>query len=284
MREQIPIQLGAVQETLLVPLLGRAQSTRSKRPLVVDPKAVEIVEQLDYDFTKWESAKTLVGATIRTRMMDEDVADFISQHPSGTVVEIGCGLNTRFERLDNGRIRWFDLDLPDSIELRQKFFQDTSRRTMISASALDTDWYQQVRESEGPYCFVSEAVLIYLEPIDGRRAVSQIAAAFPGAWLIMDTVSREMVQSQEKHEIMRTMSQDSWFRWECDDPQSLEDTGLKLVRSRTFLDASDEIVRSFPWFFRFLHRFLPWLLKRKISGYRLNRFHCTSDPARPDSE
>jgi O-methyltransferase involved in polyketide biosynthesis len=66
-------------------------------------------------------------------MFDVLVADFLRDHPEGTVVEIGCGLNTRFERLDNGRVHWFDLDLPDSIELRQRFFSDSDRRTTLAA-------------------------------------------------------------------------------------------------------------------------------------------------------
>ena len=115
MSDDIAVELGPVQETLLIPLLGPEPSKRKrKRGLVHDPKAVEIVGRLDYDFSRWKGIRSLVGASIRTCMFDEEVAAFLEQHPDGTVVEIGVGLNTRHERLDNGRAHWIEFDLPDS--------------------------------------------------------------------------------------------------------------------------------------------------------------------------
>ncbi len=119
------IQLGTVQETLLVPLYARAVDSRRKRPILNDRKAVEMVESIDWDFQRFNQRWRIAAATLRTAIFDVPVRDFLSRHPEGTVVEIGAGLNTRFERLDNGAVHWFDLDLPDSIELRKKFFTDS---------------------------------------------------------------------------------------------------------------------------------------------------------------
>ena len=126
-----------------------------------DPKAVEMVEALDYDFGKWN--KSLAAVVIRLRMFDQYVQEFLEENPNGTVVEIGCGLDTRFERLDNGKARWFEIDLPDVVELRRQFFQDEQRRTSLAASVLETDWMEQVAATGGPWMFISEAVIIYLE-------------------------------------------------------------------------------------------------------------------------
>ena len=127
------VQLGKVQETLLVPLYARAIESRRKRPILYDPKAVEMVDSIDWDFQRFGQRWRVFACALRCAMFDVLVADFLRDHPEGTVVEIGCGLNTRFERLDNGRVHWFDLDLPDSIELRQRFFSDSDRRTTLAA-------------------------------------------------------------------------------------------------------------------------------------------------------
>ncbi|MEM6453147.1 MAG: class I SAM-dependent methyltransferase [Cyanobacteria bacterium P01_D01_bin.105] len=270
---KISVDLGPVQETLLIPLLGRARETQKENGLIQDTKAVEIVNSLDYDFAKWEKSSALTGATLRTRMYDQDVQAFLSAHPAGTIVEIGCGLNTRFERLDNGQAQWFDLDLPDSLALRRRFFQDQPRRTMLEASVLETDWMEPVAATGGPWCFISEAVIIYLEAEQARQAIAQIANRFPGAWLLIDTTSQKMVDSQSKHDAMKYMSQDSWFRWACDDPSEIEDwANVKLERSRTFLDGGPELMKYAPFYVSFLARWLPWLIRRQVNGYRLNRF------------
>ncbi len=271
------VDLGAVQETLLIPLMGRAAET-CRGGLVDDPKAVSIVDQLDYDFSKWRRSRSLVGASLRTRMMDEDVSAFLMMHPTGTVIELGCGLNTRFERLDNGSCRWIDLDLPDVIALRRRFFADTYRRRMMSASLLDDSWLDEV--GEGPACFVSEAVLIYLDEADARRTLAKIATRFPGAWLVFDTTCRSMVEGQGQHDAMRHLPKESWFRWSCDDPRLLEGVGPGLVldRSRTFADASPKLRRRLPWTLRAMLRFTPGLIRRRIEGYRLNRFIVSESP------
>lgn len=75
----------------------------------------------------------------------------MAAHPNATVVQIGTGLNTRFERVDNGTVHWIDMDLPDTIELRRMFFTDTDRRRMIAASVTDEGWLETVRESPGGF-------------------------------------------------------------------------------------------------------------------------------------
>ena len=105
-----------------------------------DPKAVEIVESVDFDWAKygrdWGGAVTV----LRTAIFDWWVRRVPRRASGGTVIELGTGLNTRFERVDNGPVHWIDLDLPDTIELRRKFFADSGRRRMVAASVLDEDW------------------------------------------------------------------------------------------------------------------------------------------------
>eukprot|EP00971_Amphidinium_carterae_P106249 2104295-Amphidinium_carterae.1 len=99
--------------------------------------------------------------------MDEDVMMFLKKYPTGTVVEVGCGLNTRYERIDNGQATWIDIDLPDAIELRKKYFTynpEDSRRKMIGASIVEEDkWLPALEAAPQPVCFVSEAAIIYVD-------------------------------------------------------------------------------------------------------------------------
>lgn len=269
---RIKVELGPAQTTLLIPLFGRAEETKKKRPLLRDPKAVEIVEALDYDFDKWKGGPSLVRACIRACMFDEEVKAFLAQHPEGTVIEIGAGLNTRYERLDNGQARWVEIDLPDSMALRRHFFEDTPRRTMRAANALDEDWRQEVRALPGPFCFVSEAVLIYLDRDTVERLLRGLAARFPGAWLLTDTTSSKMVDGQAKHDAMRKLPKESWFSWRCDDPKAIEPWGVSLERSMTFADAPANVRSGMPTFWRMILAVAPWLARRLAAGYRINRF------------
>jgi O-methyltransferase involved in polyketide biosynthesis len=231
------VQLGQVEETLLVPLYARAVETRRKRPILKDAKAVEMVESIDWDFERMGQRWRMMACVMRTAAFDIRVADFLRRHPDGTVVEIGCGLNTRFERLDNGRVHWFDLDLPDSIELRRRFFTDSERRT----------------------------------------ALAQIARGFPGAQIAFDTGSRRAVERGNRDLAHSGLA--ARFAWACDDPREIEGwgIGLRLVESRTLLDALESWrsrlgapMRGLLWMFR------P-LVAKLAQAYALNLFEVRPD-------
>ena len=132
MEDKHQVRLGAVQETLFIPLAARARQAQRKHPVLPDPKAVEVLQSIDYDAAKYGRGVGGSTTVLRTAIIDFWVRGFLSAHPAGTVVEIGTGLNTRFERVDNGQVHWFDLDLPDTIELRRALFADTDRRRMVA--------------------------------------------------------------------------------------------------------------------------------------------------------
>lgn len=132
--EKNMIELGEVQKTLLLPLWGRAIETKKKKPFLVDKIAVQIVDEINYDFSviaKNISPITRASWIARSLFLDKKIEEFLGKHPDGTVVNVGCGFDTTFDRIDNGRVSWFDLDLPDVIEIRKQFI-----KRMIEGSLL----------------------------------------------------------------------------------------------------------------------------------------------------
>ncbi|RFU82675.1 class I SAM-dependent methyltransferase [Streptomyces triticagri] len=263
-------ELGAVQETLLIPLYGRAVQTRKRYGMIDDPQAVRMVEEIDYDFSRFDGAKSLLGATLRTLLFDVWAKDFLRQHPAGTVVEIGTGLNTRFERLDNGSVRWFDLDLPDAIELRRRYFADTDRRRMLPVSVTDPSWADTVAAGPGPYLLLAEAVLIYLPEDEVKSVFRLIAERLPGSTLALETSAPWMVEHQDQHDVLGDM--EARIRWSCADPRDMEGWApdLRLVESRTLARLPSGLRRSLPLHYRTMMRAVSTVRRRDIEAYRFN--------------
>ncbi|MEU5262316.1 class I SAM-dependent methyltransferase [Amycolatopsis sp. NPDC021455] len=240
------VRLGAVQQTLFIPLVSRARETNRWGPVLRDPKAVELVRAIGYD-TKYAEVPGGWGPVLRTAVFDTYAREFLARHPAGTVVELGTGLNTRFERLDNGRLHWFDLDLPDTIELRRAFFEDTGRRRMITASALDEEWLDVVAGSPGPYLFVTEGMLAYFSEEDVHGLLTRIVRRFPGSFVVLDTYSRQMIERQQAMAAARNVSA---MTWACDDPGTLEHLGLELIDSATITKPPRAMRRKLPLRYR----------------------------------
>jgi O-methyltransferase involved in polyketide biosynthesis len=266
------VQLGQVQETALIPLYARALESRRKRPILEDPKAMEIVDSIDWDFRRFAQRRRVVGCSLRSAMFDVWVRDFLRRHPEGTVVEIGAGLNTRFERLDNGKVHWYDLDLPDAVELRRRFFSDSERRTTIAASVLDPEWIQAVCRSPGPYLLVAETVFVYLEETQVKAALAQIASCLPQVTVAFDTVGRRAVDSGNKDFARRKMA--ARFTWVCDDPAEIEhwNIGLRLVESRTIADVPDCLRPRLSPLLRTTLRFFGSVFPKQMKVYQLTQF------------
>lgn len=189
--------LTGVAQTLLIPLYARAQESRRPDAILNDPKAAELVTQLDCDFSRFaQSSFDQFTTTLRTRQFDRLAQAFLAQHPTGAVVEIGCGLDTRFQRMDEspvgasgGRASWFELDQPEVIALRRRLLGEPPRCRLIASSALDFAWLDAVAAAAGPFLFLAEGVLLYLHEADVRRLVLALRDRFPGAELVTDGTS-----------------------------------------------------------------------------------------------
>jgi len=135
-----------VAETSLIPLYFRA--TESQRPdaLIKDDKAVALVGQMNYDFSRFKFDKDdQLALILRNREFDRYARGFLARYPEAVVVHIGCGLDSRFECVDNGRVEWYDLDLPQVIELRRKLIGgEGSRYHLLGCSVFDSSWLNTV--------------------------------------------------------------------------------------------------------------------------------------------
>jgi O-methyltransferase involved in polyketide biosynthesis len=250
MEEKHQVRLGAVQETLFIPLAARARETQRKHPVLRDRRAVEMLASIDYDTAKYGRGAGGFVTVLRTAIIDFWVRRFLAAHPAATVVELGTGLNTRFERVDNGQVHWFDLDLPDTIELRRNFFADTARRRMVAASVLDEDWLPAVTQSPGPFFFVADGVLVYLPEDQVMAALARIAARFPAALLALDTYPTRTFEQQHKLAARRGI--EAQWAWACDDPRALERSGFEVVQIATLTRPPRDMRAQLPARYRYL--------------------------------
>ncbi|MEC3915611.1 class I SAM-dependent methyltransferase [Nocardia sp. CDC160] len=267
------LALTPVEETLVIPLYGRAVETRKPRGLLRDDSAVRIVDGIDYDFGKFDGGPSLIGTVVRTCIFDAWAREFLTAHPAATVIELGAGLSSRFDRLDNGSCHWFDLDLPEVIELRRRYFAESDRSRMIAASVLDPAWFDEIAQAPGPYLFLAEGMLMYLEEAQVLEVLSALVERFPGSSIAFDTCGRKMIDTQDRHDSLSKMT--ARMRWACDDPATLNAIGLTLRDSRTLARPQADIRRALPRRQRWMMDLAARLNLRDFANYRVNLFEIT---------
>ncbi|MBN1691410.1 MAG: class I SAM-dependent methyltransferase [Dehalococcoidia bacterium] len=200
------IDINDVSSTMLLTLYCHARESRSADPIIDDPRAVEITAALNRqlagsadrmyrDLADGKLNKKLITfITLRARQFDRYTQDFLSSRPDGSVVNLGCGLDTRFWRVDNGSARFYDLDLPGVIKIKRKLMSETDRYRMIASSVLDFRWMDLLKQhGSSPCLFLAEGLLMYLEKDSVRDLLLKLQTEFPGSELVCEVVHESVV-------------------------------------------------------------------------------------------
>ncbi|NYI97920.1 methyltransferase (TIGR00027 family) [Streptomonospora nanhaiensis] len=190
MSDRIGADFTGVESTMLITLYLRALETRSARPVLNDPYAVDLVERLDVDFARLlprGASGNRYTVAVRGRRLDDWAADFLRRHPDAVVLHLGCGLDSRAFRLGPPPgAAWYDVDLPDVIALRRRLYDRRPEGyTTVGASVTDPDWLAEVPAGR-PALVVAEGLLMYLTESDIRRLLDALADRFPSGELLFD--------------------------------------------------------------------------------------------------
>jgi len=180
--------LDGVPETMLWALHNRATEASRRDGVLTDPESLRIYRALTYDFVGHFGIPT-GSLAHRAAEIDRALRRWLERNPSGFIVSLGEGLETQFSRVDNGRMRWLSVDLPEAIRLRECFIRPNHRCRHLEASALDLRWMNAVDPSQG-VCIVAQGLLMYLEPASVQTLLVSIAERFPGACLVFDVVPK----------------------------------------------------------------------------------------------
>lgn len=190
------IALDGVQATLLLPLLARARDAERKNSVLSDSYAKDIVAKLRYDFAALEEGEHTEGEqlnwVIRAWNFDNTARSFFADAAAAaTVVNIGAGLDTTFQRIDDGKVQWFNIDLPDVAALRSSLIPDTEREVTIAKSVFDYSWLDDVAESPAGrrVLLMAAGVLFYFNETEVGSLFRQLARQFPNAHFVFDAMS-----------------------------------------------------------------------------------------------
>lgn len=187
------MDLTGVQKTLLLSLVGRAAFSKLPYSPIKDYKAIEIVNALNYDATQLLLDKhfkiSILCAIARAYHFDQAIKKFLNQYPRGTIVNLGCGLDTTFNRVDNGLLTWIDIDLPEVIRLREKLLPPSAREHYIAKSILDDSWMEEVKKYGDNVFFFAGGLLMYLNEKHVKATLLKMALKFPRSKLVFDNCS-----------------------------------------------------------------------------------------------
>ena len=245
--------LSGVAETLLIPLYNRAMESQRPDAIMKDEKAVALVRQMSYDFSQITKIRmreaNKVARIMLTREIDRYTRDFLTRHPKAVVVHIGCGFDARFERVDNGLVEWYKLDLPEVIELRRKFIGDEGERYhLLACSVFEDDWLDVVKmHSRQDFMFLAETVLVYFSEAQVKSLFFKLGDHFPNAELVFEGWAPFFIWSGNRQLSRAKFS--GLLRWGFWSSKSIEEwgEGIHLLGQWGFFDKSKPRMAPYRW-------------------------------------
>jgi len=249
-----------VSETLLIPLYARAQEAQQPAPLIRDARAADLVEQIDYDFARTRlQGHDQVFTVMRVREFYRRARVFLARHPQAVVIHIGCGLDTRFERVaqHNAAVTWYDLDLPEVIAVRRQLIAESERCHVLSGSVFEDSWLETVSvHASRPFFFLAEGVFPYFEEAQVKALFLTFRQRFPGAELVCDAMSPLMVRMNNLQlRYFRVGARLHWGLRHGRDPESWG-AGIRLLDQWFYFDSPEPRLGAAQWM-----RYLPPLAK-----------------------
>jgi O-methyltransferase involved in polyketide biosynthesis len=237
------------QETLLIPLFAKAQPGT----IFEDEKARQILDGVQYDFGALHvPEKTAVTLRMRARQLDAYAANFLSEQPRALVLHLGCGLDSRCLRVPHPQARWVDLDMPDVIELRRKFYPESELYQLLPSSVTELSWVDSIPDEQRQVLVIAEGLLMYLHESDVQALVRCLHTRFPGSHLVFDAFSLMTTRRIQKHPSLQKTG--ASIHWGIDDPCEIETwaEGIRL-KEEWFFSQSPDIPRL-SWFYRLMFR------------------------------
>lgn len=200
--------LSGVPETMLQTIYARAKETKT-RGGIYDQKAVEIVDKIDYDFSLADKDPAMHdGVIARTIVLDRMTKDFLQKYPDAVVVNIACGLDTRCYRME-GYSHWYNLDLPETIAVRERLLPESGTISQIAMSAMD-DWSDRIAEKDHTALVIIEGLTMYLSEADVKQIFSIIRNCFKEAEVFVEVMNPMMEKSVKEKSIEGSNAKFTW--------------------------------------------------------------------------
>lgn len=192
--------------------------------------AAKIIDALNVDTKNLDKIMTHECVVARTILFDETCKRLIDDNPNTICLNLGCGLDNRFSRVDNGHITWYNIDLPQSINMRKKFYKETAREHMIAADILNDQFTNKI-EATKQIIVVAEGLFMYFSKEQVKNILNNLTNTYDHGYLVVELMKQSMMHENLHETVRHTNAKFGWGN----------DSGLELIKLDPKLELLEEV-------------------------------------------
>lgn len=220
--------MNSVNKTLYIPLYGKAWVSRQGR-ILHDPQAQRIWQEEGFPLHGKAASKWLAyNMGMRAAVFDQWLAEKLAEVPEAGVVHLGCGLDSRVNRVAHRGHLWFDVDLPEVMAQRRRFWEASPEYRMLDGDVTKADWLDSIPR-DVPALMVMEGVSMYLSVPELTKAMARWRSHFSQAALLLDSYTVFAAKASRHHNPINQLGVTQLYGF--DDPRVLtRENGFRFVR------------------------------------------------------
>jgi len=238
--------LEGVADTLYIPLTARVYVSKRFPEYFFDPKSLELESVIPGESIQTGSNEyTMIASAARYHNLDEMARAYITAHPSCNIVNVGCGLETMFWRVgpDAPDARFYEMDLPEVIDVRRRILGAPERDELIAGDAFDLSWASGIDVSLPTFIIVS-GVFQYFHNEDVLGFIADAKKVFADAELIFDATNTKGLDYVNKY-VKKTGNSSALMYCAIDDPAAFaREAGCELIEVRPFYTAARRMLKG----------------------------------------
>lgn len=236
-------KLGIIEDTLFIPMLGRLYASERYPQILYDQKALELKKKLSSDLLEYgdQNQYTLLASATRATNIDRYIRSFLQRWPNGVIAQLGCGLETAYYRSDNGRTRWYAVDLPHVIQYRKELLPEPERETYLAGDAFSVNWIKQIRTDspDAPILVTASGLFHYFEEANVLELL-QMLRQFGEVEVVFDAVSSSGMAMMRKKYMRQVGHADAQMFFHVDSAEELAkkvNTNTKILADESYYSA-----------------------------------------------
>jgi O-methyltransferase involved in polyketide biosynthesis len=257
--DKLHVDLSGAPQTMLATLYAKALDADLAEPILADRYAKDIVSRLDYDWSRTTiTARTSPSVTMRSAHFDLWTRQFLAVHPKATVVHLGCGLDSRYFRVNPSfDVEWYDVDYPDVSALRTQLFPSRAHYHVVAASVTDAGYLADI-PADRPTLIIAEGLTMYLTRADGIALLRRVVDRFPSGELQFDAFNRLGIQTQWTNRVVTRAG--ATLHWGINGPDEIRSAvpGTRLLAWVSVFDS--ESFRDIRGAYRLLGKLMSTVL------------------------
>ncbi|MBF1295425.1 MAG: class I SAM-dependent methyltransferase [Parvimonas sp.] len=262
--------LSGVEDTLYIPLVARIFASEKFPNYFYDEKALSLKPYIPTNLIEKNASEYFHMASVcRQDVIDKKIIKFLEENENCNVVFLGAGLETAYNRINNKKANFYQVDLPNVIEIRKRILGNAENERLISGDMFTLEWIKEI-DTELPTMIAVSGVYQYFNKEKIVEMIKKMKSLLPKGELVFDATNTKGLKIANRY-VKKTGNVNAQMYFSIDNVNEfVELTDTKLIDVQGFFARALKICSNAKFITKLFMYFSDKWNRTKVIHLKLN--------------